>query len=330
MDISIIIPVYNAEKYVIKCLDSIFHQQFSGSLEVIAVNDASTDNSLRILQEYQEKEQRLVLLSHDINRKQSAARSLGMDASKGDYIMHVDADDWLLPNALELLFQKCKQTNSDIIVFDVIREDSEGNTTPVNLIEKELTTSNKLKVEKQFFGSTCNKIVRKKLTGNLISGTAGVNTTEDLLYAIEILLRAETITLTPDIYYVYYINRSSVMWSFRPDQYLDNQCIILDYLYKIVAAYNPSKEFVTRVLGYIEKKVLYQIGRLHFQQNEKYKNGDLLGRKFLVFPHYGKWRISCISRSVYSKYFCLLCILVRLGPRSAGSVFLRSILKFTN
>lgn len=99
---SVIIPVYNAEKYLSRCLDSIFAQ--SGSFEVIAVNDGSTDGSLQILQDYGKKYPSLRIISQK-NQGVSAARNRGIKEAKNEYITFVDSDDWLEPNA----FQKAKK-----------------------------------------------------------------------------------------------------------------------------------------------------------------------------------------------------------------------------
>jgi glycosyltransferase involved in cell wall biosynthesis len=90
--ISIIIPVYNAENYLEECLLSISQQTF-GDFEILAINDGSTDRSLEILKKYQAKEPRLQVISQE-NKGVSAARNLGLDNAKGEYIAFVDADDF--------------------------------------------------------------------------------------------------------------------------------------------------------------------------------------------------------------------------------------------
>ena len=121
VDISIIVPVFNVRNYLLRCLDSIFSQQFDGVFEVIAVDDASTDGSLDILKRYQSSEPRLRLLEHELNKKLSSARSTGMKHAIGAYIMHVDSDDCLIPGALRRLHNYCLKYSPDIIVFNYIR-----------------------------------------------------------------------------------------------------------------------------------------------------------------------------------------------------------------
>lgn len=98
---SIIIPVYNVEKYLRACLDSVMAQSFL-DWEAVCINDGSTDDSLTILEEYAAKDGRYKVINQP-NGGLSAARNAGMDAVKGDYVLFLDSDDWLEPNALEVL-----------------------------------------------------------------------------------------------------------------------------------------------------------------------------------------------------------------------------------
>ncbi len=208
--ISIIVPIYNVEKYLVRCLDSIFNQQVDRAYEVIAVNDGSTDNSLNILKTYQKKQPRLIIIDHGYNKKLSVARTTGMNIASGEYLMHVDSDDWLMPKALDTLNRQIDRTNADVIVFNYIREDAEGKKTVVRKIKKEFISTDKQKVQSHFYGAVWNKIVKRSITNNLLYGQKGINNGEDLLYANEILIRAENISLITDILYTYYVNSSSL------------------------------------------------------------------------------------------------------------------------
>lgn len=114
--ISIIVPVYNTEKYLKNCLNSLINQTYK-NLEIICVNDDSEDNSLKILEEYSKKDERIKVINQE-KKGVSAARNAGIDISGGDYIMFVDSDDSLELNSCEVLtetFKKNKQ--ADIILF---------------------------------------------------------------------------------------------------------------------------------------------------------------------------------------------------------------------
>ena len=99
MRFSIIIPVYNVEKYLRDCLDSVLGQSFS-DWEAICVNDGSTDHSASILEEYASRDIRITVISQP-NGGLSAARNTGMNAAKGDYVIFLDSDDWLEADALK-------------------------------------------------------------------------------------------------------------------------------------------------------------------------------------------------------------------------------------
>ncbi|HQG77404.1 MAG TPA: glycosyltransferase family 2 protein [Bacteroidales bacterium] len=326
MDLSIIIPVFNAEKFIVRCLDSIFNQAFPGLFEVIAVDDASTDKSLELLRDYQKNEKGLKIVEHKINKKESIARASGMNVSTGDYIMHVDADDWILPGALENLLNKIRKDETDVLVFDVTRVSSDGSTTKVNLIKKEFRTRNKIKVHNLFFGSSVNKIVRRSLTRDLISGKIeNINVTADFLYAVEILLRAETISTTREIYYAYFINRESVTWTLPTSKYLDSQCIVLQQFHRIVQFYKADKKFVVNALKYLEKHILRQILKLQFIKGESYTKMDLLIDNLSRFSELSPWKIKSFTHLYDSKAFLLAYSVLVLGLRDPLSVLFRSI-----
>lgn len=113
--ISVVLPVYNVEKYLRQCLDSLANQTF-GDFEVICVNDGSTDSSLNILEEYASKDKRFKIISQE-NKGLSGARNTGMECVKGKYLLFLDSDDWIELNALELLYAQSNNLDSEMIIF---------------------------------------------------------------------------------------------------------------------------------------------------------------------------------------------------------------------
>lgn len=113
---SVIIPVYNVEKYLRECLDSLVNQTLS-DIEIICINDGSTDGSLNILNEYASKDGRFIVLSQE-NQGQGIARNKGIDIAKGEYISFVDPDDWIELDTFEILYNKFSKTGAEIIQFD--------------------------------------------------------------------------------------------------------------------------------------------------------------------------------------------------------------------
>ena len=112
--ISVIVPVYNAEKYLQKCLDSILEQTYQ-NLEIIIINDGSTDNSGQICQEYEKQDDRIIYIEKQ-NSGVSDTRNAGMDRMTGTYVTFVDSDDWLEPNYVKFLYEKVIEYQADIVV----------------------------------------------------------------------------------------------------------------------------------------------------------------------------------------------------------------------
>lgn len=116
--ISVIIPVYNVEKYLRKCLESVINQTFR-DIEIICIDDGSSDNSLKILREYERLDTRIKIISQE-NKGVSAARNEGLRHATGDYIYFIDSDDYLVRNALERLYNIAIQHSTDLIIFKLI------------------------------------------------------------------------------------------------------------------------------------------------------------------------------------------------------------------
>lgn len=117
--VSVIIPVYNVEKYLRQCIESILNQTLS-ELELICVDDGSTDSSLEILREYEKKDSRVKVLQQE-NLGAGAARNKGLKIATGKYLSFLDADDFFLPEMLEETYNKCEALNAQICVYQVRR-----------------------------------------------------------------------------------------------------------------------------------------------------------------------------------------------------------------
>lgn len=113
--VSAIIPIYNMERFINQCLDSLINQTFK-DIEIICVNDGSTDNSLSILQEYAQKDERIKIITQE-NQGQGVARNKGIDFATGKYIQFIDPDDWIELNAIETLYEYCEKYNADYVEF---------------------------------------------------------------------------------------------------------------------------------------------------------------------------------------------------------------------
>jgi len=118
--ISIIIPVYNVEKYLRECLDSCVNQTLK-DIEIICVDDASPDNSIKILEEYQAKDSRIKIFRHEKNKNLGAARNTGLANATGEYVWFVDSDDYIDTKACQILYYAIKDFDVDVLCFSAIQ-----------------------------------------------------------------------------------------------------------------------------------------------------------------------------------------------------------------
>jgi len=124
--ISVIIPVYNVEKYLPSCLDSIINQTLE-DIEIICVDDGSTDNSLKILKSYQEKDNRIKIITQE-NQYAGVARNNGMSVAIGKYFSFLDSDDFFEKTMLEEMYNRAEKDNSDVVVCGFYSYDNKNNT----------------------------------------------------------------------------------------------------------------------------------------------------------------------------------------------------------
>lgn len=163
MKFSIIVPVYNVEKYLKKCIISLFNQDFD-NYEIIAINDGSTDNSLGILKELKDQHDNLIIISQE-NKGLGGARNTGILQARGEYLLFVDSDDYLESNTLSCLWEYINKYNLDILAFDCIKEDTYGKIFEIignnNYLDSFQIVS---KREFMLFEPTaCTKVYRKNI-----------------------------------------------------------------------------------------------------------------------------------------------------------------------
>lgn len=151
--VSVIVPVYNVEKFIDKCLNSLVNQTLK-EIEIIVVNDGSSDNSQKIIDEYVKKYPNKIKSFIKENGGQGSARNMGMEKAVGEYISFVDSDDWLDLNTLEKMYNLAKKDKSDIVICDMV--DHYSNYT----IYHNCTKYNSVF---EVTPSACNKIFRKEL-----------------------------------------------------------------------------------------------------------------------------------------------------------------------
>lgn len=151
--ISIVVPVYNTEKYLRQCIDSLINQTFS-NIEIICVNDESQDNSKDIIEEYANKDNRIILLDQK-NTGVSGARNTGINKSNGEYIMFVDSDDWIELDTCQIAYEVIIKYKTDVVMWSYIKEYGDISI-PKIIYDEELIVFSKKEVKtklyRHFFG----------------------------------------------------------------------------------------------------------------------------------------------------------------------------------
>lgn len=169
--ISILVPYFNSEKYIHRCIESIINQTLK-EIELILIDDGSTDNSYRICEKYAENDNRIILLKKE-NGGQGTARNLGLDIAKGKYIGFVDSDDFIELNMYELMFEKIEHYNADISIcgYNIFNKLND-KLIPNKYEFKELILDNKTLMKEYLTksyitGGPCNKLYSRELFSNL-------------------------------------------------------------------------------------------------------------------------------------------------------------------
>ena len=211
--ISIIIPVYNTERYLRQCIDSVIAQTFKG-WEMILVNDGSKDDSLAICQEYASKDDRIKVIDKP-NGGPSSARNRGVDEAQGEYVYFMDADDWIEKNFLEVFFYENEDENEkhyDIVFQGFVREFSDGRKEESFAMDADTSMMAKEDIicklyKEHVYGWAWCKIFRREIIATYhLRFDESLRLWEDELFTSEFLRYAENVrTVNSHLYhYIYY------------------------------------------------------------------------------------------------------------------------------
>ena len=219
--ISVIIPAYNAEKYIEESLNSILKQTYT-NLEIVVVNDGSQDETKRILDRYVQAHENIKVI-HTENRGVSAARNTGLDSAGGDYIMFLDADDFLVKNAIEILLQDATNYNADIVASLMCAGISEQ---PVSIEEtqmeiwNETTALQKSLEDNAFTYSSCAKLYKKEVLEG-VRFIEGRKIHEDSYFVFCTFLKQPTVVARDVYIYNYRVNENSASHAAFSEKYFD-------------------------------------------------------------------------------------------------------------
>lgn len=309
--ISIIIPIYNSYKYIERCIKSVCCQTYN-NLEILCINDGSTDESLSVLKKLKDK--RIIIINKE-NTGVSDTRNYGINHAKGKFIMFVDSDDWIEENYVELMYNKIKDNNAEIVVSgykkikgkkiekksiynDYKRRYREDITYPYAIKDYLMTVE---------FNPCWKQLISLDLIrNNQIFFNTSLNYNEDMLFSFECYMKSKKTIYSINYGYNYYINSESVMRDF-------DICKITKYI-------NDNRN-VSDII--IEKYCLEknQINYLCYKTLKTYNN---ILVKFLKNNHSYKdfKNFACKERKTYNWYFKNISLLREYGVKDNISITL--------
>jgi glycosyltransferase involved in cell wall biosynthesis len=285
--VSIIVPVYNVEKYLRQCVDSIVNQSLK-EIEIICINDGSTDNSLQILEGYAQRDKRIKIINKR-NEGLSAARNTGMEYATGEYIGFVDSDDFINEKMYENLYKNAKSNKSDIVmcpayVFDNNNPELNHKKPYFSLEFLDKKFDNKVfdhtNAKNLIFkvNVTCwNKIYKSQFL-NEIGAKFHKIYFEDNIFFFETYLKAKRISLIRDFLYYYRINRPGSFITEGNKKFFDI-CNMHDLLKKILIETGNLDEYLE---SFLNCKISESLGRYN-QVDERFKPEffDIIKQNFI-------------------------------------------------
>lgn len=327
--ISVIIPIYNVESYLRQCLDSIVNQTFQ-DIEIICINDKSTDSSLSILNDYAQKDSRIIILENDERKGQAFSRNKGIEIAKGEFIGFIDADDWADFKMLENLYNKAIKTDSDVVmcqaaVYDDSKNEMSYSDTYYSLDCFDESFDNKVfsaEETKDFLlkinVTIWNKLYKKDFLIKINAKFAEDYIYEDLPFFFNTYLRAEKMSIVRECLYFYRINRTNSTMNQLGKKILDRVPMV-SLSYEILKSCSFFHEIKPKIIGWIiddifhrytltEKKYqmeyYYLMKKLFLSLDIKDINKNILHKcySYLEFSIIKKQSFIVFNKKLFSKY----------------------------
>ncbi len=216
--ISVIVSVYNTEKYIEKCLDSLLNQTYS-NIEIVVINDCSTDGSLKILKKYAKKYDNMILIENKENKGLSYSRNVGLEKATGEYIGYIDSDDYVDSTYYEQMMKAIKKEKSEIAIADmkIVYEDGSFPDYVSKGCNGEVNTLNIIK--NGLAASACNKLFKREIIEKYKFSEGKLN--EDLAVILPSIVAAKKISYVENNNYYYVQHTGSIQNSRFSDRRFD-------------------------------------------------------------------------------------------------------------
>ncbi len=258
--VSVIIPVYKAERFIEKCCRSLFEQTLK-SIEYIFVNDCSPDKSVnlikQVLKNYPHRVNQVVYINFPENRGVREARKVGNETAKGEYIIHCDSDDWVDLNMYELMYNKAKEVDADIVCCGICVNFKDSFIYSLFKFDEETKLNLNFSIA-PLYGSLCNKLINNEMyKQNGVYFFDGINMGEDLGVALQSRFYSKkTIIVNAPMYHYNQTNQASIYTTFST--YKSDQIILCAYELENFFKRNDSYDYFSFQINYLKFQSKYE------------------------------------------------------------------------
>lgn len=264
--ISVIIPVYNTEEYLNTCLNSLAQQSFQ-DIEFICVDDGSTDGSLKILNQFKEKDSRFVVISQK-NGGPANARNTGLKHAKGEYVTFVDSDDYIAANAYQMLYKLASKKNADILVFGGVPQPNDAPQWIIDTLSPKNKEYNEFSLKILFEERGARPFLWLQMVKNSILKDnnllidESLDLGEDQLFQMAYFPYANKIVFTSEKYYNYrWYRNNSLMHNYNENllKKLKAHILLVDKAFKLADNFPFSDEYKCRLLEWCTYLFFYDL-----------------------------------------------------------------------
>lgn len=229
--VSVLIPVYNVEKYIERCLVSLFSNTIINECEIVIVDDCSPDSSMKVIRsvlgKFPAMQERVVLRYHDSNRGSAAARNTALLQAHGKYIICVDGDDWVEKDYLEKLYTEAERTKADVVACNLYKCFLHKKTFTKAVLPRKGKDCLKELLQDRVPGWLHEKLIKRSiLTDNSIHFVEGLDLYEDVLLCVKLFFFCNEISNVDEPLYYYRFNKSSLVNTFNEKKILNLQGVI--------------------------------------------------------------------------------------------------------
>ena len=300
--ISVIIPVFNTEKYLTNCINSILGQTLK-DIEIICINDCSTDNSLKILQDFSKQDIRIRIIDLKENKGVSNARNTGIDLAQGEYIYFIDSDDWIDANYLEEMLKKIKEVNSDVIINANFVNEYENETRKAygkfNFITRDFESFDSKTVQRFFPPVIWTRLYKREYIEKYHFRFPIIKCgAEDIYfaYACDLIQKKSYIFKGPYYHYCQH-QTSAIHLKERGFHYIESFKSLYDFL-------NDNNINLDNIkLFYVESLIIDSEEKFNFVKDYLDEIEEIFNRNLNIYNEQEKFLFKIIKESADFKYF---------------------------